>query len=138
MLGLRGYTSTIMRGKVLLPWLPAFMVMLIIFCFSSIPSRDMPDLGLWDLVIQKGGHVIGYGLLALAYWFGLHFDRRSWWLALLLAILYGITDEVHQSFVPGRHPGWTDVLIYDGGGAAIALGLAAWARGKRAASTKNE
>jgi VanZ family protein len=127
-----------MRRKVLLPWLPAVLVMVIIFCFSSIPSRDMPDLGLLDLVVQKAGHVIGYGFLALAYWLGLRFDRRRWWLALLLAVLYGVSDEVHQSFVPGRHPGWMDVLVYDGGGAAVALGLAGWVRAKRAASTKNE
>lgn len=65
----------------------------------------------------------GYGLLALAYWYGLRFEKRRWWLALLFAILYAMTDEFHQSFVPGRHPSWVDVLGFDGGGALIALSL---------------
>jgi len=95
----------------------------IIFGFSSIPSRDMPSFGLWDLVVKKGAHMLGYGLLALMYWTGLRFDRRRAWLALLLALIYALTDEYHQSFVPGRHPSWMDAMVIDGSGAAIALGL---------------
>ena len=67
--------------------------------------------------------MLGYGLLALAYWYGLRFQKRRWWLALLFAILYAISDEFHQSFVPGRHPSWVDVLGFDGGGALIVLSL---------------
>jgi hypothetical protein len=135
---LSGYTSVIMIKKLILPWLPAVLMMAIIFGFSSLPSNEMPDLGIWDLVIQKGGHVLGYGLLALAYWVGLRFDKRRWWLALLLAMIYAVTDEFHQSFVPGRHPGWVDILVYDGGGAVTALGLAYWRRAKRDVAKKSE
>ena len=45
------------------------------------------------------------------------------WLALLLAIAYGITDEVHQHFVPGRHMDPLDLLT-DAVGAAAAVWLA--------------
>jgi VanZ family protein len=105
----------------ILRWLPALMVMVLIFGFSSIPSREMPNFGLFDLIVKKGAHVLGYGLLTLAYWYGLHFDKHLWWLALLLALIYAVSDEYHQSFVPGRHPSWVDVLVFDGGGAALAL-----------------
>jgi VanZ family protein len=107
-----------------LKWIPAILMMAVIFRFSSIPSREMPSFGLWDLVVKKGAHMLGYGILALTYWNGMRFDRRKAWLALLLAVVYAITDEFHQSFVPGRHPSWVDALIIDGGGAVIALGLA--------------
>jgi VanZ family protein len=127
-----------MIKKVLLPWLPAALMMTAIFGFSSIPSNEMPNFGLWDLVVKKGGHMLGYGLLALAYWYGLRFDKRRWWLAILLAILYSMTDEFHQSFVSGRHPSWVDVLVFDGGGAAIALGLANWRRARRKSILKSE
>jgi VanZ family protein len=109
------------NNKSILRWLPAITGMVVIFGFSSIPSREMPNFGLWDLIVKKGAHMLGYGLLALAYWYGLRFNKRSWWLALLLALLYAITDELHQSFVPGRHPSWVDALIIDGGGAALLL-----------------
>ena len=117
--------------KSILCWFPAIALMVVIFGFSSIPSQEMPSFGPWDLVVKKGSHMLGYGLLALAYWYDLRFDKRRWWLALLLAVLYAITDEFHQSFVPGRHPSWVDALVFDGGGAAIALGLANWWQARR-------
>ena len=106
-----------------LRWLPAVLIMAVIFGFSSTPSTKLPSFGLLDFVVKKGGHMLGYGLLGLAYWYGLRFQKRRWWLALLFAILYAISDEFHQSFVPGRHPSWVDVLGFDGGGALIALSL---------------
>jgi hypothetical protein len=132
------YTSGSMIRKALLPWFPAVLMMITIFGFSSIPSSEMPNFGSGDLFVKKGGHVLGYGLLALAYWFGLRFNKRRWWLALLFALFYAASDEFHQSFVPGRHPSWVDALVIDGSGAAIALGLAYWTRVKRAVTNKTE
>ena len=115
-----------MNRKILLRWLPAILIMAVIFWLSSTPATKLPSFGLWDTIVKKGSHMLGYGLLALAYGFALRFDRRTWWLAWFLAVLYAMTDEFHQSFVPGRHPSWVDVFLFDGGGAAIALGLAYW------------
>ncbi len=67
--------------------------------------------------------MLGYALLASAYWFGLNFKKNGFWLALLLSILYALTDEFHQIFIPGRHPSLVDVFGFDGGGAVIALFL---------------
>jgi VanZ family protein len=121
-----------MLKRTLLPWLPAVLVMAVIFWFSSSPSTKMPDYGLFDLLVKKGGHMLGYGILALAYWRGLRFEKHCWWLALLLAVIYATTDEFHQVFVPGRHPSGIDVLLFDGCGAAIALGLMYFLQVKRA------
>ena len=74
----------------------------------------------------------GYGLLAGAYWYGLGFDRKKSWLAWLLAVLYAATDELHQSFTPGRHPSPVDVLLFDGGGAFLALAALNWILKRRA------
>jgi VanZ family protein len=115
----------------LLRWLSAVLVMGFIFGFSSTPSTSLPNFGLLDVVFKKGGHILGYGILALAYWYGLRFEKRAWSLACLFAVLYAISDEFHQSFVPGRHPSWVDVLFFDGGGAAMVLGLVYWWREKR-------
>jgi VanZ family protein len=120
--------------KKLIRWFPAVVIMAIIFGLSTVPSNEMPSFGIWDTLVKKGGHILGYGLLALAYWFGLRFDSRRRWLALLLAVLYALTDEFHQSFVPGRHPSWVDALGFDGGGAAIALGLVNWWQVKKTPS----
>ena len=70
-------------------------------------------------VKMKGAHMLGYALLALSFWFTWGFDRRRWVLALVLAVLYALTDEFHQSFVPGRHPSLVDALVIDGAGAGL-------------------
>jgi VanZ family protein len=105
-------------------WLPAIVLMIAIFIFSSVPSEDMPHFGLWDFLVKKGGHALGYGLLALAYRYALNRSaNRSATVCMGtwgLAVLYSIGDEFHQSFVPGRHPSMLDVFI-DALGAAAAL-----------------
>ncbi len=100
-------------------------MMIVIFGFSSVPSSEMPNFGILDFIVKKGGHALGYGLLALSYLRGLKGERQGfqfrWFFAAwVMAILYSATDEVHQSFVPGRHPSAFDVLI-DAVGAAAAL-----------------
>jgi len=100
-------------------WLPAAVLMAAIFGFSSIPSRDMPGFGMLDYLVKKGGHALGYALLALAYLRGLGGKRYR--LAWLMALLFSATDEFHQSFVPGRHPSLVDVLVFDNLGALAGL-----------------
>jgi len=94
-------------------------MMLIIFAFSSRPGDELPNFGGWDYFVKKSAHGIGYGLLALSYLRAL--PKRNYVLAWVLAVLYSATDEYHQSFVPGRHPAITDVLIFDNIGAILAL-----------------
>ena len=65
--------------------------------------------------------MLGYGLLALTYWHGLEWDKKRVWWAWFFVILYAATDEFHQSFISGRHPSATDIVLFDATGAAIAL-----------------
>lgn len=113
-----------MKNNKFLKWAPALVIMGIIFLFSSQPSQNLPDFGLVDRFVKKGGHMLGYGLLALSYWNGFGWERKKLPLAWLLAVLYAATDEFHQSFVSGRHPSVWDVLIFDNLGALISLWLA--------------
>ena len=113
-------------------------MMVIIFSFSSLPDKVLPHFGLMDAIIKKTSHMAGYGLLALAYWHALRYEKQHWWRALLFTILYAMTDEFHQSFVPGRHPSWVDVLVFDGGGAAIGLILTSQLRIKRKSLLNSE
>jgi VanZ family protein len=97
--------------------------MALIFVSSSMPQNVFPDLGSW--VWPKLVHVLYFGVLALLVQVTLQQQRRfePFWklvplVSILIAVLYGITDEVHQLFTPGRHARFTDVLI-DGFGASL-------------------
>lgn len=102
-------------------WLPALLMMLAIFAFSSRTSNELPNFGGWDYFVKKSAHGIGYGLLALSYLRAL--PGLNYKLSWFLAVLFSLTDEFHQSFVPGRHAALTDVLVFDNLGALIALFL---------------
>jgi VanZ family protein len=110
-------------------WGPALSLMLIIFILSSRPREELPDLGLWDFLAKKSGHMIGYALLALGMLRGVRGEAPirlayyGW--AVALTILYALSDEYHQTFVPGRTGMLRDVGI-DAAGATIALTLRYW------------
>ena len=109
-------------------WVPALLMMAVIFTFSSIPSTELPILPTADYLFKKGGHAFGYALLAYTYWYALDGQKNpqaAWW-AWLLALLYSATDEFHQSFTPGRHPSAIDVLVFDNLGAAFSMLFITW------------
>jgi VanZ family protein len=115
-----------LRG--ILRWLPALVTMAVIFIFSSLPSYEVPDFGFLDVVIKNGGHFVGYALLAFAYSFALPrqlSQLQRGVIAIAFALLYALSDEFHQSFVPGRNASWIDIIV-DGLGASTAALL--WAR----------
>ncbi len=115
-------------------WWTALIMMGVIFEFSSQPAAELPSLGSLDYLVKKGGHFIGFGLLSLAYWRGFQWQGRRAVLAWLLAVAYAVSDELHQAWVPGRHPSGLDVVLFDGTGAALALWLAWRARSRQRAA----
>jgi len=68
-----------------------------------------------------------YGILGLLFLLSLKQWRKrlSWktvWLITLATTLYGLSDEFHQSFVPGRYPSLGDIVA-DGVGGFLAVVL---------------
>jgi VanZ family protein len=104
-------------------WLPAILMMCVIFWFSSQPADELPNFNWADAIVKKSGHMVGYGLLAFTYWYALDMNKQKRWLAWVFVILYALTDEYHQTFVRGRHPSIWDVMIFDNVGALISLWL---------------
>jgi len=111
----------------LLRWVPALVLMTVIFVLSALPASRIPTFGPYDVYFKKVGHAVGYGLLSVSYYYALptrlpRFVR--WWMALGLSLGFALTDEFHQSFVSGRTASVRDIAI-DGLGAFLALLLAA-------------
>jgi VanZ family protein len=110
-------------------WGPAILVMTIIFIASGTPGSSLPEFGYADLLAKKGGHLLGYALLAAFYYraFVLQHPapRRRFLLALGLTILYAASDEYHQTFTPGRNASPIDVSI-DTAGGLIGIAVIQW------------
>jgi VanZ family protein len=108
-------------------WLPPLVLMGVIFAFSAQPSLDS-GLGLVDHIGRKLVHFGEYALLCFLWWRALASvtsPRRAALLAFALASAYAVTDELHQTFVDGRHGNALDWLIDSAGAAAVALKLGA-------------
>lgn len=77
-------------------------------------------------VIRKGAHftiylILGFLLLSLVKEYRL-IDQKAILIALLIAILYAISDEIHQLFVTGRSGEILDVII-DSLGSLTGIGI---------------
>ncbi len=104
--------------------------MALIFYTSSMSDLGAPPGDISD----KSAHFIAYAALgaslirALAGGRSAAMTPRRILLAVVIATLYGVSDELHQSFVPNRMPDMLDVVADAAGAVAGALFLAAVAR----------
>ena len=111
-----------MSAAAIRAWAPVVLWAAVIFAFSSIPSLGT-GLGTWDLVLRKLAHTAEYAVLGALLVRAL--DRPR--LAILVGGLYAASDEIHQSFVRGRHAAWYDIAIDTVG---VTIGVVAWQRSR--------
>ena len=106
-------------------WVPPFVLMAVIFALSAQPDLSS-GLGTLDLIGRKIVHMAEYALLCFLWWRALRTvlpHSRALGLAFGLAVAYACTDELHQTFVEGRHGTPVDVGIDAVGAAAAALAI---------------
>src|SRR5262245_8857594 len=112
------------------------LLMAVCYWFSSLPGTPLPDdFALYRLLnwlsptVQNMLHVPAYAALTLAWRWAL----RAWLRtpaarmrgACAIAFAWGLLDEWHQAFVPGRFASLTDVAL-NATGVALGIWLAAW------------
>jgi VanZ family protein len=92
-------------------WLPPLALMALIFFLSAQPDLAT-GLGVVDVVGRKLVHAGEYALLCVLWWRALRTvssERVALPAAVLIAIAYAVSDEVHQTFVPTRSGSPLDV-----------------------------
>ena len=105
--------------------IPAFVVMLLIFIHSAMPADLSSEESGWfvdvftrifpfltstenlTFLIRKAAHFTEYLLLGLSLRWGIEKSLP----ALSVGILYAVSDEIHQHFVPGRSCEFRDICI---------------------------
>lgn len=99
-----------MEGKTLkkvVRFLPAISWMLIMFYFSSHQTSDLGKTATTSFFIYKSFHLIEYALLTILLFFALKEIKYS----IMIAYLYGMSDELHQTITSGRTGCIRDTLI---------------------------
>jgi VanZ family protein len=108
-------------------WLPVIIYMAAIFYVSSLPQPPMPTATdkPWHLLAYLGFAVVV--VRAVAGGRPRRICLRTAGRAIAIAVMYAVSDEIHQMFVPGRSADLTD-LIADAAGVLVGTG-ACWVWG---------
>ncbi len=107
-------------------WGPVVIWMVIIFIGSSHSNVALSESPSKDNLMKNLAHIGEYAILAFFIFRALYnreksfFSKHTWFWVLIGAILYGVSDEVHQMFVPTRTAYLGDILM-DGVGAGVGL-----------------
>ncbi len=86
-------------------WLPVILWAVVIFIFSSIPQISVSQFFLWDFVAKKIAHVTEYAIL---FFLLFRATQKNYIVSFVLTLAYAVSDEYHQSLVPGRN-----MALYD-------------------------
>lgn len=110
-------------------WAAVALWMAVIYYFSDQSSFALLEHVWQPSLLSISAHFLEYAILAALLWHALRsapaLAGRAASLAFIVAVLYAISDEFHQSFVPGRYPDVRDVLV-DAAGALAAVLLLRW------------
>lgn len=93
------------------------------------PDVDI-DIGRFNHIVRKNAHFFAYLVLGILVANGLRNNGLSGYkgfiLALFICVLYAISDEIHQLYVPGRGGQVKDVILDSGGALVGILGYWIW------------
>jgi VanZ family protein len=121
-------------------WLPVIAWLIVIFIGSSIGSLPRVGGQTTDGLVHRAGHVVEYAVLGALLLRALSKDRlvtkRDVILTVIMVALYGVSDEVHQRFMPGRSSEVSAVLFDVAGGLIGAWAYRVWRRRISQAATR--
>ena len=96
-------------------WTPVVSWAMVIFLFSAMPTNPVSQVHLTDFIVKKSAHVIEYAIFTTLLYRALRASgvnsKEAGVYSVILAVLYGASDEFHQSFTPGREPKVRDVFF---------------------------
>jgi VanZ family protein len=106
------------KRKVMLVYFPLTLYWIVLFTATTLPGKDLPDLGISD----KIEHFSAFFILAVLINLTLIYQRKSYLLfryaiiaTIIITLSYGAIDEIHQLFIPGRSADFRDWLADSSG-----------------------
>ena len=95
-------------------YLPLGLYWLLIFILTSIPGNHIPQLfGISDKIKHFGAYFVLAILLNFTLYLQNRFpllSKKSMLFTFIITLFYGLFDEVHQIFIPGRAFDWWDLV----------------------------
>ncbi len=88
-------------------YIPVIIWCSVIFSLSNRPTISTVDSYAIDFALKKLAHFIEYFILGVL----VYRATKNVWISIGFCIAYAVSDEFHQSFIPGREPRGRDVII---------------------------
>ncbi|MFA5827930.1 MAG: VanZ family protein [Candidatus Shapirobacteria bacterium] len=88
-------------------FLPSLIWMMVIFYFSAQQTTGIQGTFNQRFIILKSFHLIEYAILCALLYVGFKNYKSS----VLISYFYALSDELHQSYVPGREGKLIDTFI---------------------------
>ena len=113
-------------------WILVIIWMGLIFLLSHQPNLKSGLVSWLDLILRKIAHVVEYGVLtwllirALSSAKEKKISKKTLIIAGVIAILYAISDEYHQTFILGREGAIRDVMVDGVGILGMAVSIFRW------------
>ena len=111
------------KNKVYLVYIPLVIYWVLLLLATSLPSADLPKVALSD----KIKHFSAFFGLSVLLSLTLLYQQKYYLLkkhfltfTLLIVSGYGLIDEIHQIFIPGRYAEFLD-WVADSTGAIVAI-----------------
>ena len=106
-------------NKLIKYWLPVLIYLIVIFLFSDHPTVTVTTIDWGDFFFKKTVHFFEYAFLFILFYRAFRTLSIPFLkiviLSFVFTILYAISDELHQVFIPGRTGTLRDVLIDSAG-----------------------
>lgn len=114
-----------MKKNKIIYWVPVVLWASVIFWFSSLPTNPVSTVYWQEFAVKKTAHMVEYSIFTIFLYraFKNTFSisgSKLYWITPLISAVYGITDEIHQMFTPGREPTVRDA-IFDTIGTVLAM-----------------
>lgn len=110
-------------------WLPVIVWMIVIFIGSSVGNVPRVGSKATDGLVHRAAHVLEFTVLGALLLRAIGKDKpitkRDLIVTLIIVALYGVSDEFHQRYTPGRSSEGLSVL-FDVAGGAIGAWLWRW------------
>jgi VanZ family protein len=111
------------KRKVWLVYVPLVFYWILLFTATTLPGKDLPDLGFSD----KIQHFSAFFVLAVLLNLALIYQRKFYFLfknasiaTIIITLSYGAFDEIHQLYISGRYADIRDWLA-DSSGVIIGI-----------------
>lgn len=86
----------------------------VIFFLSNQEVLPGFAVSIYDFLFKKSAHMFVYAVLYLLLFKAYQkthqgkITKKYYFVPVIISLIYSLTDELHQSFIPGRHPTFRD------------------------------